>query len=56
MTVSRHRAAPGTLGDLTHPPDEIRELQNRWDAVITARTGLQTLALAGLLTALTAGR
>ena len=35
------------------PNAEIRELQNRWDAVITARAGLQTLALAGLLTALT---
>jgi hypothetical protein len=35
------------------PPQEIRELQNRWDAVITARAALQTLALAGLLTALT---
>ncbi len=36
------------------PPPETRELQNRWDAVIAARAGLQTLALAGLLTALTA--
>ena len=35
------------------PDREIRELQNRWDAVITARAGLQTIALAGLLTALT---
>ena len=35
------------------PPQEIRELQNRWDAVISVRAGLQTLALAGLLTALT---
>lgn len=35
------------------PPRETRELQNRWDAVIAARAGLQTLALAGLLTALT---
>ena len=38
------------------PAEEIRKLQNRWDAVITARAGLQTLALAGLLAALTAGR
>ncbi len=38
------------------PAQEIRDLQNRWDAVITARAGLQTLALAGLLTALTAGQ
>ena len=38
------------------PAEEIRKLQNRWDAVITARAGLQTLALAGLLTALTAGQ
>ena len=36
------------------PPQEIRELQNRWDAVIAARAGLQTLALAALLTALIA--
>jgi hypothetical protein len=35
------------------PRQEIRELQNRWDAVIVARAGLHTLALAGLLTALT---
>ena len=35
------------------PPQEIRELQNRWDAVISVRAGLQTLALAGLLAALT---
>jgi hypothetical protein len=35
------------------PSQETRELQNRWDTVIAARAGLQTLALAGLLAALT---
>jgi hypothetical protein len=35
------------------PPQETRELQNRWDTVIAARADLQTLALAGLLAALT---
>jgi hypothetical protein len=35
------------------PPKETRELQNRWDTVIAARADLRTLALAGLLGALT---
>jgi hypothetical protein len=35
------------------PTQETRELQNRWDTVIAARADLQTLALAGLLAALT---
>ncbi len=48
--LNRHLRAAATA---VIPPQEIRELQNRWDAVIAARAGLQTLALAGLLTALT---
>jgi hypothetical protein len=48
--INRRLRAAVTAAD---PPKEIREPQNRGDAVITARAELQTLALAGLVTAQT---
>jgi hypothetical protein len=45
-----NRRLRAAASERTVPPDT-RRLQDRWDAVIWPRAALQTLALAGLLTA-----